>query len=65
MTRLSTLDPSTQRVPRDPWSARSAVRVTAPSIMEHRRQRRLAYTFDPGLMMIDKIMKRKEEDERD
>ena len=41
------------------------MRVTAPSIMEHRRQRRLAYTFDPGLMMIDKIMKREEEDERD
>ena len=37
--------------------------LDVPSIAEHRRQRRLAYTFDPGLRLAEEIVARQEDAE--
>jgi hypothetical protein len=36
-------------------------RLVIPSIAERQRQRRLAYTFDPGLRLAEEIVARQED----
>lgn len=43
----------------------TAKRLTIPSIEERRRQRHLAYTFDPGLRLAEEITQRENDDDDD